>query len=189
MRDSAHGATELAEAPPLIRPVLTVAHAPESKKVSIASVLCAIQGWPKPRPHNSARAWDALPCTFRNIWPEPLRDTVTSPPGPPGSELMAARAPRARPAPGSGKPRGSQLLIGREHEGHGAIDQAEPLQGPRREQVGHKPRLHVGHAGPGGPIALYLEGPRLRRTLGENRIPYARGTRSPAPLRARASWP
>ena len=89
-----------------------------------------------------------LACTFRNIWPEPLRDTVTSPPGPPGSELMAARAPgktcaRVREAEG-----GAQLLIGREHEGHGAIDQAEPLQGPRREQVGHKPRLHVGHAGP-----------------------------------------
>lgn len=29
-------------------------------------------------------------CTFRNIWPEPLRDTVTSPPGPPGSGLIAA---------------------------------------------------------------------------------------------------
>ena len=79
---------------------------------------------------------------------------------------MAARAPGKTCA----KVRGAQLLIGREHEGHGAIDQAEPLQGPRREQVGHKPRLHVGHAGPGGPIALYLEGPRLRRTLGENRI-------------------
>lgn len=32
MRDSAHGATELAEAPPLIRPVLTVSPRSRSKK-------------------------------------------------------------------------------------------------------------------------------------------------------------
>ena len=40
--------------PPLIRPVLTVSPRSRSKKVSIASVLCAISRMAEARPHNSA---------------------------------------------------------------------------------------------------------------------------------------
>ena len=63
-----------------------------------------------------------------------------------------------------------QLLVGREHERHGNVDEPEILQGAGGEHVGDHPGLHVGHAGAVGAAPLHPEGAGRRRSGGEHRV-------------------